>query len=29
VLGSATELARQAAELSDEVNNFITGMRAA
>ncbi len=29
VLGSATELARQAAELSDEVNNFITGLRAA
>jgi methyl-accepting chemotaxis protein len=29
VLGSATELARQAAELSDEVSNFITGLRAA
>jgi methyl-accepting chemotaxis protein len=29
VLGSATELARQAAELSDEVNTFITSLRAA
>ena len=29
VLGSATELARQAAELSNEVSNFITGLRAA
>lgn len=29
VLGSATELALQAAELSNEVSNFITGLRAA
>ena len=29
VLGSATELTRQGAELSDEVSNFITGLRAA